>query len=148
MIGQQQTKEHDLNQSNSPAEKVAQPSEQGAAPKTGPGPNVVQAPSPKTPVRPPAKPARLRLRHVIIVLSFVLWVVLPVAVSGWYLYTVARDQYASHVGFSVRTEEIGSAIELLGGITELSGSSSSDTDILYEFIQSPQWPGGNPRARL
>ncbi len=138
MIGQQQTKEHDLNQSNSPAEKVAQPSEQGAAPKTGPGPNVVQAPSPKTPVRPPAKPARLRLRHVIIVLSFVLWVVLPVAVSGWYLYTVARDQYASHVGFSVRTEEIGSAIELLGGITELSGSSSSDTDILYEFIQSPQ----------
>ncbi|MGR3699475.1 MAG: sugar transporter [Roseovarius sp.] len=71
-------------------------------------------------------------------LSFVLWFVLPVAVSGWYLYTIARDQYASHVGFSVRTEEIGSAIELLGGITELSGSSSSDTDILYEFIQSPQ----------
>jgi len=138
VIGQQQTKEHDLNQSNSPAEKVAQPSEQGAAPKTGPGPNVVQAPSPQTPVRPPAKPASLRRRHIIIMLSFVLWFVLPVAVSGWYLYTIARDQYASHVGFSVRTEEIGSAIELLGGITELSGSSSSDTDILYEFIQSPQ----------
>ncbi len=38
----------------------------------------------------------------------------------------------------MRTEEVGSAIELLGGITELSGSSSSDTDILYEFIQSQQ----------
>jgi len=127
-----------LNQSNSPAEKAAQPSEQGAAPKTGPGPNVVQAPSAKTSLRPPARPAGIRTRHVLIALSFVIWVILPVVVSGGYLYTVARDQYASHVGFSVRTEEIGSAIELLGGITELSGSSSSDTDILYEFIQSPQ----------
>ncbi|MFU8776396.1 MAG: sugar transporter [Roseovarius sp.] len=70
--------------------------------------------------------------------TFVLWVILPAVVSAWYLYAIARDQYASHVGFSVRTEEIGSAIELLGGITELSGSSSSDTDILYEFIQSQQ----------
>lgn len=55
-----------------------------------------------------------------------------------YLYGISRDQYASHVGFSVRKEDVGSAIELLGGITELSGSSSSDTDILYEFIQSQQ----------
>lgn len=62
----------------------------------------------------------------------------PVTLSGWYLYGVAEDQYASHVGFSVRKEEMGSAIELLGGITELSGSSSSDTDILYELIQSQQ----------
>lgn len=58
--------------------------------------------------------------------------------AAFYLYAIAEDQYASHLGFSVRTEEVGSAIELLGGITELSGSSSSDTDILYEFIQSQQ----------
>ena len=51
---------------------------------------------------------------------------------------VAKDQYASRVGFAVRTEETGSAIELLGGITDLSGSSTSDTDILYEYIQSQQ----------
>lgn len=67
-----------------------------------------------------------------------LWVIAPVGVTALYLYTIAEDQYASHVGFSVRTEQVGSAIELLGGITELSGSSSSDTDILYEFIQSQQ----------
>jgi len=71
-------------------------------------------------------------------LSFLVCVVFPVTVSAFYLYVVADDQYASHVGFSVRTEEVGSAIEFLGGITELSGSSSSDTDILYEFIQSQQ----------
>lgn len=138
MAGQQHTKEHDLNQINSPAEKVANTPEKGAAPETKPGPTVVQAPAAKNTVRPPASPAGMRTRHVVLALSFVLWVILPVVLSGFYLYTIARDQFASHLGFSVRTEEIGSAIELLGGITELSGSSSSDTDILYEFIQSPQ----------
>ncbi|MEP3295042.1 MAG: sugar transporter [Pseudoruegeria sp.] len=69
-------------------------------------------------------------------LSFFIWVITPLALASYYLFTAADDQFASSVGFSVRTEEAGSAIELLGGITELSGSSSSDTDILYEFIQS------------
>jgi capsular polysaccharide transport system permease protein len=72
------------------------------------------------------------------VLTFLLMVLLPLAVSGWYLWNRAVDQYASYVGFSVRTEEQGSAIELLGGVTELSGSSSTDTDILYEFLQSQE----------
>ncbi|WP_297772739.1 sugar transporter [uncultured Roseovarius sp.] len=96
------------------------------------------SPNPNSEPRPPVQRARMRLRHVIIALSFVLWVIVPLAIASVYLYQVARDQYASHVGFSVRTEEVGSAVELLGGITELSGSSSSDTDILYEFIQSQQ----------
>ena len=61
---------------------------------------------------------------------------MPVYTVGWYLYTRAVDQYASHLGFSVRTEENNSAIEFLGGITDLSGSSSSDTDILYAFLSS------------
>lgn len=69
---------------------------------------------------------------------FLMMVVAPTVLSGWYLYTIAADQYASRVGFSVRTEEAGSAIEILGGITELSGSSSSDTDILNEYIRSQE----------
>ena len=85
---------------------------------------------------PPVGRARFRLRHFFLVAFFLLWVVAPVGIAAVYLYTVASDQYASHIGFSVRKEENGSAIELLGGITELSGSSSSDTDILYEYIQS------------
>ncbi len=94
------------------------------------------ADGPKVPPTVPA--ARMHRRHVILLASFLLWIVVPLIGSAWYLYTVAYDQYASHVGFSVRTEEVGSAVEILGGITELSGSSSSDTDILYEFIQSQQ----------
>tara|TARA_R110002020_G_scaffold358985_1_gene571729 strand:+ start:182 stop:1267 length:1086 start_codon:yes stop_codon:yes gene_type:complete len=71
-----------------------------------------------------------------IVLSLLLCVVVPGAFAGFYLYTIAADQYASKVGFSVRREDTSSALDVLGGLTNLSGSSSSDTDILYEFIQS------------
>lgn len=72
-----------------------------------------------------------------IALSFLTIVVAPLIVTIWYLFTAAADQYASRVGFSVRSEEIESAQDLLGGISSsLSGSSSKDTDILYAFIQS------------
>ncbi|WP_090271355.1 sugar transporter [Thalassovita taeanensis] len=62
--------------------------------------------------------------------------ILPLAATIFYLYTVAEDQYASTFGFAVRSEEISGAQSLLGGLASLSGNSSSDTDILYEFIQS------------
>ena len=54
----------------------------------------------------------------------------------FYLFYVADDQYASEFGFAVRSEDLSSAQSLLGGLASLSGNSSSDTDILYEFIQS------------
>lgn len=87
---------------------------------------------------PTVAPARWKLRHTLIVLSFILMVLAPCLGSAYYLWTRAADQYISRVGFSVRTEEANSAIELLGGITNLSGSSSSDTDILYAFLQSQE----------
>ncbi len=116
-----------------------------AAPAPAPGPKPVPVPGPgapppaaAAPVRPPAPASTPRRRHWGVLASFVLLVALPMAVAAWYLWTRAADQYASTLGFSVRTEEASSAIELLGGITDLSGSSSSDTDILYEFIQSQE----------
>jgi capsular polysaccharide transport system permease protein len=96
-------------------------------------------PAPGTPAAdrfPAAPPARMRRRHWGLAASFALLVLLPVAAAAWYLWAVALDQYASRVGFSVQREDTGSAVEILGGITELSGNSSADTDILYEFIQS------------
>ncbi|WP_223163091.1 sugar transporter [Roseivivax sediminis] len=115
-----------------PAPSV-QPAGGGAAQPPGAAPGAI---------RPPAQPARVQRRHVLLALSFLLWVVGPALFCAFYLFAIAHDQYASRVGFSVRTEEVGSAVELLGGITELSGSSSSDTDILYEFIQSQQMVRG------
>lgn len=92
----------------------------------------------KPAVRRPAGKAQLRRRHWGVGVSFVLFWILPMALAVWYLWERAADQYASYLGFSVRTEEVNSAIELLGGITDLSSGSSSDTDILYDFLTSQQ----------
>lgn len=79
----------------------------------------------------------MRRRHKLILLSFIALVVLPTLVSGWYLWTHAQDQYVSTVGFSVRKEESSPSVDLLGGITQLTGASTtSDTDILYDFLRS------------
>lgn len=87
----------------------------------------------------PVRKARMRLRHVGLFLSFWLLVAGPVAVAGWYLYERAADQYASRVGFAVRSQEAINALDALPGLGQgLPGSTTSDTDILYEFIQSQQ----------
>lgn len=94
---------------------------------------------PQAPVRPTAGKAKLHGRHVGLFLSFLLLVIAPIAVSGWYLWGRAADQYASYLGFSVRSETGATASELLGGLGSLMGvgdNSTSDTDILYKFIQS------------
>ncbi|GGO59955.1 capsular polysaccharide transport system permease protein [Roseovarius pacificus] len=79
----------------------------------------------------------MRPRHYGILASFVILVLVPFVLCVFYLFVIADDQYASRVGFAVRSEEINSAQDLLGGISSsLSGTSSSDADILYEFIQS------------
>ena len=111
----------------------------GVQTRSGPAPSPTAAPTAPPPeIRPTAQLARPKRRHALILVSFLVMVAAPMAVSTWYLWTRAADQYASQVGFSVRTEEASSAIELLGGISNLSGSSSSDTDILYEFLQSQE----------
>lgn len=82
----------------------------------------------------------MRLRHKGLLASFVLVVLLPVLLAGGYLWKIAADQYGSTVGFAVRTEQIRSSFDLLGGLSALAGgaSSSSDMDILYAFIQSQE----------
>ncbi len=90
------------------------------------------------PVYAPARQARRKSRHLGMMLSFVLLVLLPVSGAGYYLWEHAQDQYTSDLGFTVRSEEAPSAVDLLGGLSSLSNSSSSDSDILYEFIQSQE----------
>ncbi|WP_242494348.1 capsule biosynthesis protein [Loktanella sp. IMCC34160] len=82
--------------------------------------------------------ARFQRRHTVGIVAFVAIVILPVVLAAWYLTERATPAYTSQVGFSIRKEEVGSAFELLGGVAQLSGSSSSDTDILYDFIQSSE----------
>lgn len=89
--------------------------------------------------RPPARPARMRSRHFMLILSFLAMVLLPTAIVIWYLETRAADQYASTLGFTVRqAESNAAAVDLIGGITSLGGDGSKNTDILFEYIQSQQ----------
>lgn len=85
---------------------------------------------------PTVAPASLQLRHRLIALTFVLGVLLPPFFAAAYLWGFAQDQYHSKVGFSVRLEENSPALGILAGLTGISSSSSSDSDILFEFIQS------------
>lgn len=89
-------------------------------------------------VLPIAQQAGLKQRHRRLMLSFVLLVVAPLALATFYLWAVAEDQYASTVGFTVRKEEGGGATDFLGNLSQFAGSGggASDSNILYEFIQS------------
>lgn len=88
-----------------------------------------------------ARPARLRHRHWGVLAGFLACVALPTLVSGGYLFGVAQDQFASTTGFAVRSEETTTAMGMLAGLsglTSLSGSTGSDSNILYQYIQSQE----------
>lgn len=90
-------------------------------------------------VQPIARPARMKKRHWGLMASFVAVVVLPFVATVLYLAFEANDQYMSTTGFTVRSQESGGATELLGGLAQFAGgSTASDSDILYEFIQSQE----------
>lgn len=116
--------------------QVEQPTAiQATAPKA-PGPNPKPAPD-NSAQHPFAKRARMRRRHWGLMLSFVVLVLGPLMVTLFYLWGIAKDQYSSVTGFTVRHEEGASAQELLGGLAQLTGTSDArDGDILYEFILS------------
>ncbi|WBU63234.1 capsule biosynthesis protein [Paracoccus aerodenitrificans] len=83
-----------------------------------------------------SSPAGLILRGWIL-LSFLLFVIAPSGVWGWYLWRYAQPQYVSTIAFSVRKEETNPTLDLLGGLTELTSSTSAkDPDILYDFLRS------------
>ena len=91
-------------------------------------------------VRPMATKARAKKRHWGLMFAFVILVLAPVGGAFWYLNERAVDQYASTVGFTVRSEDISSAADILGGLgsTLGGGSTTRDGDILYEFILSQE----------
>jgi capsular polysaccharide transport system permease protein len=81
----------------------------------------------------------MKRRHWGILFSFILMVLMPIAAVVLYLYVVAEDQYHSISGFTVRSQEESSANQLLSGLASFAGGSvATDSDILYEFIQSQE----------
>lgn len=91
-------------------------------------------------VRPVASPARIRKRHRFIVVSLFAILIIPLAAVMIYLFFIAKDQYASNTGFTVRSNETSSASELVGGLSSLvgGGGAASNGNVLYAFIQSQE----------
>jgi len=87
-----------------------------------------------------SSPAHMRKRHFGMILSFLIIVLAPIGTAGWYLYERAADQYSSTLGFTVRSEDVSSAVDILGGLGSSlgGGSGAQDSDILYEFMRSQQ----------
>ena len=86
---------------------------------------------------PMAEAAQMKPRHWGLLLSFLALVLLPILLSGWYLWMRADDQYASTVGFTVRKEGGSSAADIFGIASQITGGSTqSDTDILFEYLQN------------
>lgn len=110
-----------------------------AARRSAPQPAPPQTPPEMPPVAPPAGPARFRARHRGLVSSFIAMVLLPMVLMTAYLFGVARDQYASDAGFTLRQEETPSAGALAGGLASMLGvgAGQSNTRVLYEYIRSP-----------
>lgn len=124
-----------------PSPAALSPGAAPAAPAAKPAAAAPAAAAPRRGLPETVKGFTLRLRHLWQLASFVALVLLPTGVSGLYLYLVAHDQYTSEVGFAVRSEGLSSALGFLGGLSSLSGASSSDADILYRFIQSQELVG-------
>ena len=89
-------------------------------------------------VMPVARPARVHKRHYGIIVLFCLAVLLPTVGTLTYLLAFAQDQYVTRVGFSVRSAQTSPALEMLGGLGQVSNAERTDSEILYDFIQSQQ----------
>jgi capsular polysaccharide transport system permease protein len=113
--------------------KKPQAKRPSAKPPPAKAPEAAPAPAPA----PEVRPATLRPRHWMALASFVVVVVLPLALTAGYLWTRAADQYHSEVAFSIRSEEAGSTTAgLIGAITNIGTGSASDADILFEYVRS------------
>jgi capsular polysaccharide transport system permease protein len=78
----------------------------------------------------------MRKRHIALLFSFLLMVAFPGALTAYYLWNRAVDQYASFAGFSVQREEASTGLDIpLLGQTFGSGSTS-DPEILNDFLNS------------
>lgn len=99
--------------------------------------------APPQPAAPPLTPvagrARVRRRHRGLFLSIALVILLPLALTALYLFGMARDQYASLTGFTIRQEETSSASDLMGGLAHVfGGGSPGNADLLFEYVQSQE----------
>lgn len=120
-----------MTSSSAPSDPPAPVSKPKPAPKP-------KAPASKTAVPRVAGPVRMKKRHYALIVSFVVMVLVPMVCVGGYLYLFAKDQFVSDVGFTVRREEAPLVSSLISSLGQVSSASSTDSDILFEFVRSQE----------
>lgn len=87
---------------------------------------------------PPRSMAPKRRRPIGLILSFLLMFLIPTLAAVFYYAAVASDRYAASAGFSIRSMDQKSGLDLFGGITGMaaSGSTMGDGYIVMAFLQS------------
>jgi len=89
--------------------------------------------------QPATGPARIKRRHLGLLLSMVMVIAVPTLLMTVYLVSFAQPQYASTVGFTVREEANGNATDLMGNLSGLLGSPvQGNADLLFEYVQSQE----------
>lgn len=83
---------------------------------------------------------RFKTRHIVIIATLIGCVFLPAIATAIYMFFIAADQYDSQVSFSVRSlSPAAASSSLLGMITsDVSGTTTSDSFILTQYLQSQQ----------
>lgn len=88
---------------------------------------------------PPVRSGLPAGRNRGLILSLALMVLLPILAAAAYLYLAAQDKFLSQAGFTVRQEEGGAAADLLGGMSQIFGSSGAGhADLLFEYLRSQE----------
>jgi len=89
--------------------------------------------------QPPGHAAEFQMRagHKRLIISFILFVLLPLSVHAAYVFALASDRFVSYSGFSVGAENSGANLGILDSLTSLSGGAKTDSAIVYDFLRSP-----------
>ncbi|MDP1667533.1 hypothetical protein [Phaeovulum sp.] len=92
------------------------------------------------PIEVPSVGSR-RLFSGLAIATFVLFVLLPVAIAGYYFAYVAADRYAVEVKFAIRSPGGLPTPDLLGMVTgaTTAGSTQADSYMVVDFIKSRQF---------
>lgn len=129
-----------------PVQPAAVPPAAPAAPKPTPQPAAKPAPPQPAAAKPatgsaaltPLEPPKLRLRHRLLMTSFVAVVALPGLIASLYLMLFAADQYHSRSAFSVRSENFSGALTALSAFTQIGSTSAPESAVLYDYIRSQE----------
>lgn len=76
------------------------------------------------------------MKFFVVIVSFLMFCILPIIATYYYVNSFAAPQFISRVGFTIYSDRDASSGEILSSIINFGKVSSTDIDILHEFLTS------------